>query len=178
MATIYECDSMALFVDDLDPTKAHFLDIEELKIPSLVEKTGEHSGGGASMAITFGRGIFEVIDLTFKLRGLQPEIMPLIALPGRARRKYTMMGNVRDLEANTEVALKVVIEGRMTKVDMGSFSRDNGISTDFQVSEVVHYEFWLNGIEKYYLNYFGGPSAVRVDGVPVYQTMGRNLGLL
>ncbi|MCZ8098839.1 MAG: phage major tail tube protein [Burkholderiales bacterium] len=177
MATILEMDAANLFCDDLDPTQSQFLTLEEVKIPSLMEKTREHTGGGAIMTMRMGMGIFEPIELTFKLRGYNPEVMNKIMNPTRSRRKFTITGNVRDLEAGRQFPVKIVIEGRMTKVDMGSFQRDGGISTDYQIDEVCHYELYLDGAEKYYLDVWTGPLGARVDGSAVYQDMARNLGL-
>lgn len=177
MATLYEMDAAALFCDDLDPNEANFLNLEEVKIPALQEKTQEHTGGGSSMTMRMGMGIFEPVELTFKLRGFNPEVMNKIMTPGRRRRKFTVTGNVRDIEGDRQFPVKVVVEGRMTKVDMGSFQRDSGISTDYQIDEVVHYELWLDGKEKYYINQFVGPIGVRIDGSPVLDEMARNLGL-
>ncbi|KAB0269072.1 phage major tail tube protein [Microvirga brassicacearum] len=177
MATLYEMDAANLFCDDLDPSNSQFLALEEVRIPALQEKTHEHTGGGAAMTMRMGMAVFEALELTFKLRGINPDVMNKIMTPGRSRKKYTILGNVRDIEAATEFSAKVVIEGRLTKVDMGTFSRDSGISTDYQVDEITHYELWLNNQEKYYINVFRGPPGIRIDGAPVYAGMGRNLGL-
>ncbi|MFC5509259.1 phage major tail tube protein [Bosea massiliensis] len=177
MATLYEMDFAALFCDELDPSKANWLNLEEVKIPMLQEKTQETTGGGAAMSLRMGMGIFEPIELTFKLRGFNPDVMNKIMPPGRVRRAYTITGNIRDLEGDRQFALKAVIRGRMTKVDPGSFTRDSGISTDYQIDEIVFYSLHLDGVEKYYVDQFVGPNGIRVDGVQVYQDVARHLGL-
>ncbi len=177
MATLYEMDFVALFCDELDPTKSNWLNLEEVRIPMLQEKTSESTGGGAAMGLRMGMGVFEPIDFTFKLRGVNPDVMNKIMPPGRVRRSYTVTGNVRDLEGNRQFALKAIVKGRMTKMDMGTFTRDSGLSTDYQIDEIVFYSLHLDGVEKYYVDQFVGPGGIRVDGNQVYQDVARNLGL-
>lgn len=177
MATIYEMDFAALFCDELDPSMAKWLNLEEVKIPALQEKTSETTGGGAAMSIRMGMGAFEPIELTFKLRGIDPDTLSQIMAPGRRRKAYTITGNVRDLEGDREMPLRAVVRGRMTKADMGSFTRESGISTDYQIDEVVHYALYLDNVERYYVDAFSGPGTIRVNGIPVYSDVARNLGL-
>ena len=177
MATIYEMDFAALFCDELDPTMAKWLNLEEVKIPALQEKTSETTGGGAAMSIRMGMGAFEPIELTFKLRGIDPETLGQIMAPGRTRRSYTITGNIRDIEGNRELPLRAVVRGRMTKADLGAFTRENGVSTDYQIDEVVHYSLYLDNVERFYVDAFNGPGSIRVDGVSVYAGVARNLGL-
>lgn len=177
MANIYELEAMNLFAEDEDPSKSQFLVLEEVKLPMFQEKTKEHTGGGAIGAIKIGLRTFEAIEVTFKLRGFNPDVINKFMSAPNGRRKYTGLGNVRDIQSAREFQVKMVAEGRMTKVDMGSFQRDGGVSTDYQIDEIVHYEFYLDGIEKYYWNYFDGPLGWRVDGVAALGGMARNLGL-
>lgn len=177
MASLFEMDFASLFCDELDPSKANWLNLESVKIPMLQEKTTETSGGGAAISLRMGMGIFEPIDFTFKLRGINPDVMNKLMPPGRVRRSYTVRGNVRDIEGNRQFPLEAVLRGRMTKVDMGEFSRESGVSTDYQIDEIVFYQLMLDGKEKYYIDQFVGPGGIRIDGVQVYQDVARNLGL-
>lgn len=178
MATFYELDFAALFPDDLDPTEARWLDLEEVKIPQLQEKTSETTGGGSTMSLKLGMGIFEPPELTFKLRGVSPEMLAKIMPAGRTRRAYTIRGNLRDIEGDRTLSLKCVVRGRMTKADIGAFSRENGTSSDYQIDEVVHYSLYVDDEEVYYIDLFGGPGSVRVRGVSVFADVARNLGLV
>lgn len=177
MAEITELEACNLYCEDEDPSKSQFLVLEEIKLPSFQEKTKEHMGGGTIGAIKIGMRSFEAPELTFKLRGFNIDVLDKFMTAPTGRRKYTMLGNVRELQSSREYQAKIVVEGRMTKVDMGSFQRDAGISTDYGIDEVVHYEFHLDGQERYYWNVFDGPLGWRVNGVAQFQGMARNLGL-
>lgn len=177
MQTIYEMEAANLFIDEPDPQKSQYMTIENLKIPGLQEKTHSHTGGGALSEIRIGARVFEPMEFTFSLRGINPLVMNrVMSAPGRLT--YTVTGNVRDVIHGTEMPGKVVIDGRMTKADIGQFTRDSGTSTEYQIDEVIHYALYLNNIEKYWFQYEDGPLGWRVDGQVVFQNMARNLGLL
>jgi phage tail tube protein FII len=177
MATIFEMDMANLFAGDDDPANSQHLTIQEVKIPALQEKTSDHTPGGGVMGIQIGMRILEPLELTFKLKGINPTVMNRFGVSSPVRRKYTVLGNVRDLQTGRDIPLKVVAEARMIKVELDAFSRDNGMSTDYQLAEVMHYELWLDGVEKYYFSFFEGPSGARVDGVAMFGDAARNLGL-
>lgn len=176
MGTIYEMDMANLFVGDAEPDKSEFLTIRSVKLPMLQEKTTEHSGGGAMAGLRIGMKMLEVLELTFSLRGYNLDVMNKLMIG--ERQKYTMLGNVRDLKSDREFPSKAVIQGILTKVDLAEFQRDEGLSTDYQVDQVVHYELHIDGREKYYFNYFAGPLGYRVDGRVRHRRAARNIGLV
>lgn len=177
MATINVIDMMNLFVEDEDPTKSQFLVLEEVKLPMFQEKTSEHMGGGAVAGLKIGMRALEPLEFSFKLRGFNPDVINKFMTTPSTFRKYTALGNVRDLQSALDFPAKIIVGGHMTKVDHGTFKRDDAMETDYEISEITHYEFYLNGIEKYYFNYFDGPLGWRVDGVAQFGNAARNLGL-
>lgn len=176
MSTIYEMTAAAIFTDE-DPTKAHHLDLENVKIPALSERSKDHTPGGGVMSVKFGMRSIEPITIDFKLKGINPRTMAQFGINTPNRRRYTVRGNVIDMRTGEEIASKAIVEGRILSVDIDQFSRDSGVSTGYRLDEIVHYEFHLGNDEIYYFNFWEGPSGFRVNGVSTFLSMTRNLGL-
>ena len=175
--TLFIMDAAALFLGDDDPTDAEIVTIKNVKIPTLTEKTKEHMGGGATMGINLGMRVFEPLELTFKLEGFNPKAMGQL-MPATGRISYTIRGAMRDLANNIEFPVKAIVEGRMVKYEPGEFSRDEGIDGDYMIAEVMRYQLYIDNVEKYYFDYFGGPLGVRINNAQPFRQMAANLGLV
>jgi uncharacterized protein len=176
--TIYLMDMASIWVGDADPNDGNFLTIEDVKVPMMQEKTTDHTGGGAVMGIKLGMNMLEALDLTFKLKGFNPNVFSKFGVGQPRRLNYTIRGNVRDIREDRQFACRVRVNGRMTKYDPGSFSRDSGTSEDFEIAEIVSYECFFDGVERFYFDYFRGPAGARVDGQPMFAQAAANLGLI
>ncbi|TVR06622.1 MAG: hypothetical protein EA385_14990 [Salinarimonadaceae bacterium] len=177
-ATLMVLDAASLFIGDEDPTAAEYLTLKNVKIPALKEKTKEHTGGGATMSINIGMRVLEALEFSFKLEGFSHNAMSRFMPSGPARVNYTLRGSYRDLRTHEELALRAIINGRMISIEPSEFSRGEGIENDYMISEIMGYQLFLDDREKYYFDYFAGPTGVRIDGVQPFRTMGRNLGLI
>jgi phage tail tube protein FII len=176
--TIFLMDMASIMVGDGTPNDLNSLNIEDLKVPMIQEVTTEHKGGGAIMGVKLGMNMIETLDLTFKLKGFSPNVSNKLGM-GQARRlNYTIRGNVRDVREDRQFSCKVVVNGRMCKVDGGSFARDSGTSEDFEVNEIMKYQCFFDDTEKFYFDYFAGPAGVRIDGNSIFATAASNLGLI
>ncbi|MDQ0301350.1 phage major tail tube protein [Ancylobacter polymorphus] len=176
MQSPYEMEAANLFVGEPDPQRALGLVLDTFKLPALQEKTRGHTGGGALAEIRMGTRVFEPFEFTFSLRGINPDVMDRV-MSATGRLSYYLLGNVRNMITNEEIPGRAVIEGRMTKSDMGAFNAERGFSTDYQIDDVLHYSLHLNSQEKYWFQYQDGPLGWRVNGQIVFQTMARNIGL-
>lgn len=176
MSNILHADSANIFVGDADPSSSLFLVIKNVKLPDLEETVKEHTGGGAVASVELGMGVIKALSPTFKLEGFRPEeIDPFLTPNGRL--KYTIRYNIRDIRNHGSVGVKAVVEGRMTKIAMNDFDRDKGMETDYEIKETMFYTLHYGEQEKFYFDYFAGPSGIRVNGVNPFQGMARNLGL-
>jgi len=178
MSNIYHMDMASIMVGDTNPNDINSIKIEEIKLPVLQEVTVEHKGGGSIMGIEIGMNLLQKLELSFKMKGLSPEVFRELGIGRRRRTSYTIRGNVVDLREDRRFPAKCVVQGRMIKLDQGSFDRDKGISEDYQIAEIVHYELFLDGQEKFYFNYFQGPAGARIDGQIIFADEARNLGLV
>lgn len=174
-ATIYNLDTANLFVGDDNPDNSQFLTLQSVKMPMLEESTRTINPGGGVIAMDIGNRKITISSLTFKLNGINPDVMPKFMANRRV--KYTIRGNVSNIRTQEDLDLVSVIEGRMVKVDMSEFSKDSEISTDYEIKEIVFYSMHMANVEKYYLDAFAGPAGVRIDGVPLFRNVARNIGL-
>lgn len=175
--TILNLDTANLFAGDDDPNSSQFLTLNSIKWPDLDEKMKAHNPGGGVMAVDVGMRSLDPMTLSFKLAGIQPDVMNQFMNGSPRRKKYTIRGNLNDLKTQADIPVLGVIEGRMISVKVGEFTKDNGLDTDYMIKEVVSYSLFIDGVEKLYFDLFAGPRGVRIDGVPIFNDVARNIGL-
>jgi len=177
MPGIYIMDMATIMVGD-DPDNLNHLKLTNVQLPSLEETTNQHTPGGAVMGLEIGMTMLAALNLTFKMKGLNPETYGKLGI-GQARRlNYTIRGNVRDVVEDRNMAGKAVVTGRMTTLNQSEFARESGVDEDFAVKEIVRYQFFLDGAERYYFDYFRGPAGARIGGNPIFAAQAGNLGLI
>lgn len=177
MPGLYIMDMATIMVGD-DPENLNHLKLTGVQLPSLEEVTSQHQPGGSVMGLDIGMTMLNALNLTFKMKGLNPESSQKLGI-GQARRlNYTIRGNIRDVVEDRNFAGKAVISGRMTLVNPSEFARESGIDEDFAVKEVVRYQLFLDGQEKFYFDFFRGPAGARIGGNPIFAAQAGNLGLI
>jgi phage tail tube protein FII len=174
-ATIYNLDTANLFVGDDNPDNSQFLTLNGAKVPMLEESTRTITPGGGIVAMDIGMRKITISPFTFKLNGINPDVMPKFMTNRRI--KYTLRGNVSNVRTQEDIPLLAVVEGRMIKVDIGEFRKDTEVDTDYEIREIAYYMLKLGDQEKYYLDVFAGPNGVRIDGNPIFRDVARNIGL-
>lgn len=174
-ATIYNLDTANLFVGDDDPNTSQFLVLNSVKLPMLEETTKTHMPGGGVVAIDIGTRKVNAPTMSFKLAGLNPDVMPKFMSTPRS--KYTVRGNLFDVRAQLDLPVVGVVEGKMTKVDINEFKKDSDVGSDYEIKEVVFYQLMIAGKEKFYFDMFAGPGGVRIDGQQIFRQVALNVGL-
>lgn len=166
-----------MFLGDDNPDESLHLSLTNFKIPALTAQTKDHMAGGAMMGLKINMGIIEPLEFTFKLAGINREAMSKFMNPAGPI-NYTVRGNLRDINLQEDVAILAVIKGVMTSTDMSEYSRDGGVDSDYKIDEVTAYRLYIGGVEKHYFDWAQGPAGVRVDGIPIFNNVARNLGLI
>lgn len=175
-ATVMHVDAATLFVGDDDPTNSQHLVLKGVKLPTLSEKTRDFAPGGGPVALKLGMRKLEAPEVSFKLEGINPTVMNKFMPP--VRTMYTMRANIRDIVKQRDIAMKAIIQARMQEVDMGEFGGSDGVETDYKLTEVMYYQVFFDGVEKYYLSIPEGYAGVRIDGLQVFGQIAANLGLV
>ena len=161
MSNMYIMEAANLFCGDDDPTGSKHLTLTELQLPNLQEMYQDHHPGGSRVQIEVSVGI-EKLEASFKLAGWDPDLLTQFGLGANARRKFTAYGVIRDKRQGTAIEAKAIMEGRLGRVNPGAFQRGELQSYDYAINEILHYELFFGGAEKFYWDLF--TSDWRVDG--------------
>ena len=158
----YIMEAANLFAGDHDPTASKHLTLAELQLPAMNEIYQDHHPGGSLFQVEVGLGIEKLLP-TFKLSGSDPDLMSAFGLGASARRTFTAYGVIRNKRTGEALESKAIIEGRLGKIEPETFQRGELMGHDYAINEVMHYELWWAGAEKFYWDFW--TSEWRVDGV-------------
>jgi hypothetical protein len=156
-------EAMNLFVGDNGPDNSKHLILETVKLPTLEETGQDYIPGGGIGEIAVGGLGLKKLESTFKIKGYDPQVMSQFGLGSRGRLPYTFYGAIRDKKGNRAIELKVIMEGRLAKIEGDDLQRSELIGHDHMIHEIWHYECYWDKKEKYYYDFLG--SDWRVDGV-------------
>jgi P2 family phage contractile tail tube protein len=156
-------EGVNLFLGDNPPNNSKHLNLEGVRLPDLEEMTQNfHPGGGVGQIEVGGMGL-KALELTFKLKGWDPQAMSQFGLGSPSQIPYTIYGVARDKNGNVPLEVKAIVRGRMTKLTADEIKRGDLMGHDFAIKEVLHYELYFDKLEKYWYDFLG--SDWRVDGV-------------
>lgn len=177
-ATLYNLDLANLFPsDEVGASNSQHLVMEGVTIPGMEETTKEHNPGGGVGSIMLGQRSFKLGPLSFDLKGVNPEVMNKIMPAGASVTPWTVRANIRDVRAHKDIPLKAIVRGRLTKVELGNFRREDGLSNKYEIAEIHAYQLFFNNQEKVFYDWFQGPRGLRIDGVYVLDQAAINIGL-
>jgi len=160
--TFYTMQAVNLFCNDLDPNEHKALTIAELKLPDLTEKYQDHHAGGALVAIEVPLGV-DKLEATFKLNGIDPNLLVAFGLGSQVRRTFTAYGVVMDQKTGQSIEAMAIFQARLGKIAPDAFQRGNLMGHEYSISSIVHYEFWFNKAPKIEWDHF--TALWRIDGV-------------
>lgn len=160
---LFVLEAVNLFCGDADPTASKHLTIQELQLPPLNEILVDHHAGGAKVAIEIGGLGVQKLLPTFKLGGWDPDLLTQFGLGANAQKTFTAYGVVRDKRTGRAIEAKAIMEGRLGKIEPGTFQRGEFQSHDYAINGLTHYELWFDGAEKIFWDFF--TSDWRTDGV-------------
>lgn len=161
MLIIHEAGN--LFVGDDAPNNGKHLNLQTIKLPTLEEKTVDHFAGGAIGEISIGGMGLSKLESTFKVAGYDPQIMSQFGLGSYESLPFTYYGALRDKQGGRLIELKVIMFGRLTKIDGDEHQRGDLLGHDHAISEILKYSVFYDGKEKYWYDW--NTSDWRVDGV-------------
>jgi P2 family phage contractile tail tube protein len=161
MSNIFLMEAANMFVGDEDPTASKHLTLDEMALPKLEEITQDHHPGGSLVQVEVSLGVSK-LEPSFKLAGWDPQVLSEFGLGARARKKFTCYGSIRNKREGTLIEVKAIIEGRLGTVEPDAFKRSELQGHQYAIKEVMHYELFFDGGEKYYWDFF--TTDWRVDG--------------
>ena len=152
-----------IFVGDDGTDNSKHLQLESVKLPTMEEISQEHHGGGAIGAIDVAGLGLKKLEITFKLKGWDPQSMSQFGLHTKGRLPYTIYGSVRDKKTNKAIEVKCVARARLGKIEVDEFKRGDLLGHDYMLHEIWAYSCYFDGIEKYWYDF--ETQDWRVDGV-------------
>lgn len=167
MSTIYVMTAANLFCGDHDPDASKHLTLTDLQLPSLSEVYADHHPGGSPVAVEVALGINK-LEPTFKLAGWDPDVLSQFGLGGKKRMVYTAYGVITDKRDGREFEGKAVWEARLGSISPDNWQKGEMQSHEYALREVMHYELYFDGAEKYFWDFF--TNEWRVDATPQNQT--------
>ena len=163
MSTIFIPEALNIFPGDDGPNNSKHLQITNVKLPKLTEKTMEHHAGGAIGAIQIGGLGIQALELGFTLTGVDPATAALFGIGGAGQAPYTVYGAIRDKQTGASLELKAVAWGRMVEIDHGSWKRGDATEQTHNIQEITRYSLYWDKKELYYYDFY--TTTWRVNGV-------------
>lgn len=161
-ASLYVVEMANLFCGDDDPQNSKHLTIEELTLPDLSAVLQDHHPGGSMFAIEVNVGVAKLVS-TFKLKGIDPQLMAKFGLGTQEKNRYTAYGAVRDKRTGKLIELKAVMEGSLGKVTADAFKRGDSLGHMYSINEITHYDVNFGGEELIYWDFW--TNQFRTGGV-------------
>lgn len=164
-----------LFCGDHDPEASKHLTLNELQLPTLQEMYQDHHPGGSRVAIEVALGV-EKLAATFKLAGFDPDLYAQFGVNNRAVNTFTAYGVLRNKRTGALSQSKAVMRGRLGQIEADSFQRGELAGHNYGINEILHYELYVGGVEKFYWDFF--TQELRQDGTDQNATERRLLGII
>lgn len=125
--------------------------IGDITPPVPEEKKEEMRNGGMIKSRMVSMG-FNATKFSFKMPGLEPQILKLLGLKPGVDTPYMITGAVVDEDGTTHSAV-MSIRGRMGKADHGNWKTGDLAANDYEV-DVNYYKLEIDGEEIYEMDDF------------------------
>ncbi|WP_274626583.1 phage major tail tube protein [Arvimicrobium flavum] len=136
--------------------------ISKLTIPAIKIVTTEHNPGGGVMAVDFAQPRIEKVEPAFEIKGFDTDVFHGFGLVDR----WVFAGAVRDKKTGKAQSARAVIEGAVTDWEPDEASPTEFVGCNHAIKEVTHYEFWLNGEELWYVDFW--ERIIRRKGIDLF----------
>lgn len=118
------------------------LEIEELKLPGLEEKSFDFTPGGGTGETAVPLGVTNKLEMPFKSVSHNPATDILFGLPPGQRTPFTGRKSLFDDEDETGRAIEVTIDvnGRLMKIDPEAMKGGDKAGYDLMISAITWYQ--------------------------------------
>lgn len=144
--------------------------ISKLTIPAIKFVVTEHNPGGGVMAVDFTQPRIEKVEPAFESKGFDADVFGGLGEVDR----WNFAGAVRDKKTGKAQPARAIIEGAITEWTPDEASPTEFVGCNHAIKEVTHYEFWLNGEELWYVDFW--ERVLRRKGVDLFAEERQALG--
>lgn len=144
--------------------------ISKLTLPPIKFVTTSHNPGGGVMAVDFAQPRIEAVEPAFEVKGFDTDVFWGFGEVDR----WVFAGAVRDKKTNKGLPARAIVEGAVTEWSPDEASPEEFVGCNHAIKEVTHYEFWLNGVELWYVDFW--ERVCRRNGVDLFAPERQALG--
>ena len=144
--------------------------VSKLSIPAIKFATASHTPGGSVMAVDFALPRIEAVEPAFEVKGFDADIFGDLGEVGR----WAFAGAVRDKKTGKAMPARAIIEGAIVEWTPDDADPSDFVGCNHALKEVTHYEFWLDGAELWYVDFF--ERVLRRGGKDLFADERRALG--
>ncbi len=145
--------------------------VSKLTIPAITFATAGHNPGGGVMAVAFALPRIEAVEPAFEIKGLDTDVFGDLGSVGR----WTFAGALRDKKTGRALPARAIIEGAIVEWTPDDADPSDFAGCNHAIKEVTHYEFWLDGSELWYVDFF--ERVLRRGGNDLFADERRALGV-
>lgn len=144
--------------------------VSKLTLPPIKFVGADHNPGGGVMAVNFTMPRIEAVEPAFAVKGFDTDVFSGMGLVDR----WIFGGATRDKKTNKGAPARAVIEGAIVEWTPDEADPAEFVGCSHAFREVTHYEFWLNGKELWYVDFW--ERILRVNGVDLFAEERQALG--
>lgn len=161
-----------------DDTESTHLAIEEMKLPTLEEKSVDFTPGGGTQELDVPLGVTSKLACPFKLMGDNAKVHGFYGMPPGMRVPFTARKLVIDEldDSGREVEVTIDMTGRVMKVDPEAMKGGEKAGYDHEISSIIHYREVHDKVVIREFNFKLGGWTIR-NGVAVNDSRRRILGI-
>lgn len=130
------------------------ISLVKLGIPAIKWKTAGYAPAGGGAEVNFQTKTLEPIEPKFEMKGIDPDFLSKIGFHSGLHDKFTFAGAVRNKQTLVLQPMRCIIQGVVNSVEHDEYSAGELAGCNYALTEVVHFELKLNGVELFYFDFY------------------------
>jgi phage tail tube protein FII len=147
------------------------LKVSKITLPPVKFMTVNRNPGGGAMSVDINMPRIEPLAPGFDTYGPDDEIFSVLGLKDR----WTFGCSYKKHNTGVVIPARIIIEGVLNEWSMGDLNPSETQTAAHMFSEVTHYEFSLDGVERFYAD--DEEIEIRQDGISLTAPHKRAAGL-
>jgi uncharacterized protein len=157
-----------------DNEASNHLVLSDVKLPGFDKAMADHRPGGSPVAVEVPL-MFNRLESTFQLLGLQPQVLTLVGSWKDSQNWFYIFGNIRDQLNGEEAQAIALLRGTLGRSDPQNWNGSSSMHTQYSIRSIIHYEFQVAGNDVYYWDF--AENSLIIGDVNRNANMNANLGI-
>lgn len=150
------------------------LTIQKVVFPEIKQKQMAHAPGGGVGEVNHRLPQLDPISPKFEVKGIDQDVLRQFGFAGGVSDKWVFSAAVREKSTSRMIPLRAVIQGVVSAWTPDEHSVGDLHGCNFEMIEVVHYEYHLDGEELFYWDFY--TRVYRTNGTDVFEQVRNALG--